>query len=159
MEALVICEMLALSVPVGDAVAKGTCTPFVRLLVTGNPVMCRDPADSDLIVSREYSGAYRHRRGSEALSKASGVCPDSVGGGGGVYEHGVSVSALLALVEDGKDLVDGMGLRAEALLVSAEVVASAGPSPWGPPDACHPYPPAIQARAVCCARVFHQLGD
>ena len=106
-----------------------------------------DPADSDFTVSSEYSGADLHRRDSEALFRADGVCPYPIDGGGGVYEHGEPVSALLVLVEGAKSLVDGIGLRAEGVLVSAEVVVPAGPSPWGLPDARRSHP-AAQARAV-----------
>ena len=66
--------------------------------------MCGDPADIDFIISSEYSGADLDRRDSEAPIRADGV-------GGGVYEHGISVSALLTLVEDWKSLVGGIGLR------------------------------------------------
>ena len=120
----------------------------VRLLAASNPAVCGDPADSGPIVSREYLGADLHRRDSETLVRADGACPDSVGSGGGVYEHGVPVSALLALVEDARSLVGGIGLRAKALLVSAEVIASAGPPPWGLLDACRSPPPLLSVVRV-----------
>ena len=63
---------------IGDVVARSA--PFgcgfgmsVRLLVTIDPAMCRDPVDGDLIVFSEYSGAGLHRRDSEALAGAVSV--------------------------------------------------------------------------------------
>lgn len=91
--------------------------------------MCGDSADSDLAASGEISGADLHRRDGEALTWDDGICPDSVDGSGRVYEHGVSVSAFLTLVKGTESLVDGVGLRAEDLLVRAEVVTLASPPP------------------------------
>ena len=118
------------SVLIRDVIARGApsgCSlgVSVSLLIALDPVMCRDLADSDFIVSSEYSGADLHRRIAKRLTRADG--------GSRAHKHGVSVSALLALVEDAKSLVGGIGPHAKYLFIRAEVVSSADPSHWGLP--------------------------
>ena len=64
-------------------------------------------------------GANFHRCDGKALAWADGFGPQSVYGGRGVHEDGVSV-ATLPLVQNAEGSVDGKHLRVEGLLVRAE---------------------------------------
>ena len=83
-----------------------------------------------------------------SLAGAEGVAPHSVDGGGGVDEHCVPVTVLLALVQGAKGLVYCKGLRVEDLFFGSEVVAASDPPILGPPDVCRSHPAAVLPRAV-----------
>lgn len=97
-----------------------------------------DPADSELVVSGHGLGADLRRGGGEALAGDDGVGTHSVDGGREVREGGVTVAALLVLVQDAEGSVDGEHLRAENLFVRAKAAAIASPSTRALPHARRP---------------------
>lgn len=104
-----------------------------------------DPADDDVVVSREYHGTDLHGGGNEALAGGDGVGSHPIDGSRGVHKNCLSVAILLSPVERAEGLAYGVALRAEDLLT---VVEAAGPPARGPPDICCSHLFAVQTRAV-----------
>lgn len=117
---------------------------IVGHLVAGDPLMGGGPAD-DVVVSREYPGTDLHGSGSKALVGGDGVGSHPIDGSRGVHKNWLSVAIFLSLVERADDLVCGIGLPAEGLLM---VVAASGPPARGPPDTCCSHLSAVQTPAV-----------
>ena len=92
---------------------------LVGLLVAEDSVMGRDPADGNLIVSRQGSGAGHDGSNSKALARANAVRPDPVYGRSGVHKYGVAVATFLSLVDNAKSPEDGIHLCIKDLLVIA----------------------------------------
>lgn len=59
---------------------------LVCLFVAGDPLVCGDPADRDVVVSAENLGAGLHGCDGEALAWADGARPHSIDSGSGIHK-------------------------------------------------------------------------